>query len=121
MVEGTRFLAFAEAFESMEELKAYAKDVRGAMPSGVIALALDADEPQLFVTVSDDLVGRGISAADLVRAGAPLIEGRGGGRPDMAQARGTRRDQVPGAFHAVRRALASALGTPSTTDANAPA
>ena len=56
--------------------------------SGVVALALDADEPQLFVTVSDDLVARGISAGDLVTAAMPALEGRGGGRPGMAQ--GTR-------------------------------
>ena len=53
---------------------------------------LDADEPQLFVTVSDDLVARGISAGDLVTAAMPAIEGRGGGRPAMAQGRGTRRE-----------------------------
>ena len=41
--------------------------------SGVIALGLDADEPQLFVTVSDDLVARGISAGD-------LVDGRDAGR-----------------------------------------
>ena len=38
-------------FESMDALKAAARDVRGALGSGVIALGLDADEPQLFVTV----------------------------------------------------------------------
>ena len=38
------------------------------VPSGVIALGLDADEPQLFVTVSDDLVARGIAAGSLVQA-----------------------------------------------------
>ena len=32
---------------------------RALSAPGVIALGLDADEPQLFVTVSDDLVGRG--------------------------------------------------------------
>jgi alanyl-tRNA synthetase len=109
-VDGTRFLAYAAPFGSMEELKAYAKDLRGVLGSGVIALALEADEPQLFVTVSDDLVGRGVSAGQLVATGAPLMDGKGGGRPEMAQARGTRRDRLPSALEAIRQAVGDSLG-----------
>jgi alanyl-tRNA synthetase len=111
-VDGTRFLAYSASFESMEKLKAYARDVRGALGDGVIALALEADEPQLFVTVSDDLVARGVSAGQLVSAGAPVMEGKGGGRPEMAQAKGARRDRVPSALEAIREALARALDRP---------
>ena len=111
-VDGTRFLAYAASFDSMEKLKAYARDLRGALGDGVIALALEADEPQLFVTVSDDLVARGVSAGQLVSAGAPVMEGKGGGRPEMAQARGARRDRVPSALEAIREALARALERP---------
>ncbi len=109
-VDGTRFLGYAAPFDSMEELKAYAKEVRGSLGEGVIALALDADEPQLFVTVSPDLVTRGVSAGQLVQAGAPVLEGRGGGRPEMAQARGRRRDRIPSAIEAIRSALGEVLG-----------
>ncbi len=108
-VDGTRFLAYAASFDSMSDLKAYAKDVRGVLGNGVIALALQADEPRLFVTVSDDLVQRGVSAGQLVGAGAPVIEGRGGGRPEMAEARGVRRDRLPSALEAIREALARSL------------
>jgi alanyl-tRNA synthetase len=93
----------------MEALKAYARDVRSALGSGVIALALDAEEPQLFVTVSDDLVARGTAASSLVAAGAPAIGGKGGGRPGMAQARGTRREGIPDAFTAIGAALVATL------------
>ncbi|HEV8054780.1 MAG TPA: DHHA1 domain-containing protein, partial [Candidatus Limnocylindrales bacterium] len=108
-VDGTRFLAYAAPFASMEELKGYARDLRGVLGDGVIALALESDEPQLFVTVSDDLVRQGVSAGALVQSGAPVFEGRGGGRPEMAQARGTRRDRVPSALEAIRQALAAQL------------
>jgi len=109
-VDGIRFLPYAAPFESMDHLKGYAKDLRSALGSGVIALALEADEPQLFVTVSDDLVQRGVSAGVLVQSGAPVIEGRGGGRPEMAQARGRRRDRLPSALEAIRQTLAAQLG-----------
>jgi alanyl-tRNA synthetase len=73
----------------------------------VIALAFDAEAPQLFVTVSQDLVERGISAGELVKVAMASMAGRGGGRPEMAQGMGTRRDGIPAAL----KAIADTLGT----------
>jgi len=105
---GVRLVAFAGPYGSIDELKGAAKDLRGVLGSGVIALGLDADEPQLFVTVSDDLVARGVSAGDLVREAMAALDGRGGGRAEMAQGKGTRRDALPAALDVVRTRLASA-------------
>ncbi len=102
---GIRLVAAAAPWESIDAMKGVARDIRGALGSGVVALALDADEPQVFVTVSDDLVGRGIAAGHLVRAAMAPLEGKGGGRPEMAQGRGSRRDNLPAALDAVRAAL----------------
>jgi alanyl-tRNA synthetase len=90
---------------SLDDLKRLAREARGHLGSGVIALAIDADEPQLFITVSDDLVARGVSAGDLVRAAMPLLGGKGGGRPEMAQGKGSRRDGLADALAAIRSAL----------------
>jgi len=102
VVPGVRLVAASLPFESMDALKAVARDLSAVLGSGVVALALDADEPQLFVTVSDDLVARGISAGDLVTAAMPALDGRGGGRPTMAQGRGTRREGLADALAAIR-------------------
>jgi alanyl-tRNA synthetase len=102
---GVRFVGWTGDLESIDALKAYAKDVRGSLASGVIALGLEADEPQLFVTVSDDLVGRGIAAGALVQGAVAAIEGRGGGRPEMAQGKGSRREGLGDAIAAVRAAV----------------
>jgi alanyl-tRNA synthetase len=102
---GVRLVAAAAAYESIEALKGAAKDLRGVLGSGVIALALEADEPGLFVTVSDDLVARGVSAGELVRRAVVEIGGRGGGRPEMAQGKGDRRDGIPAALAAIEDAL----------------
>jgi len=104
---GARLVAAALAAESMDALKATARDVSKALGSGVVALVLDADEPQLFVAVSDDLVAAGVSAGDLVTAAMPALDGRGGGRPNMAQGRGTRRAGIADAL----AALAAHLGS----------
>ena len=102
---GVRLVAAALPYGSMETLKAAARDVSMALGSGVVALALDAEEPQLFVTVSEDLVARGISAGELVTTAMAAIDGRGGGRPAMAQGRGTRRDGLAEALAAIRTRL----------------
>jgi alanyl-tRNA synthetase len=105
VASGIRLVAAALPYPSMDALKAAARDVSGSLGSGVVALGLDADEPQLFVTVSDDLVARGISAGDLVTLAMPALEGRGGGRPGMAQGRGTRREGLGDALAAIRAHL----------------
>ena len=54
----------------------------------------------------DDLVAAGVSAADLVLAACEPLGGRGGGRPAMAQGKGTRRAGVADALAAIRSRLA---------------
>ena len=110
VVPGVRLVAAAIPYESTEALKAAAKSVRGVFESGVIALLLDADAPQLFVTVSDDLVERGISAGELVKAAAGPIGAKGGGRPQMAQGMGTDRSGVAEALASIRGAIVRQLG-----------
>ena len=104
---GVKLVAYSGSFESPEQWKAFVKEIRGAFDSGVIAVAFDADAPQLFVTVSQDLVGRGISAGELVKVAMTPMAGRGGGRPEMAQGMGTRRDGIASAL----AAIADTLGT----------
>ena len=70
-------------------------------------MAFDGEAPQLFVTVSQDLVARGISAGELVKVAMTPMAGRGGGRPEMAQGMGTRRDGIASAL----AAIADTLGT----------
>jgi alanyl-tRNA synthetase len=102
---GVRLVAYGGPFDTVESMKAAAKDLRGLLPSGVIALGLEADEPQLFVAVSDDLTARGISAGALVQTAVAAIAGRGGGRPEMAQGKGSRREGLPQALASIRDAL----------------
>ena len=108
--DGVSLVTLAAPFESTETMKGYAKDLRSALGANVVALALDGDEPQLFVTVDEMAVAKGISASDLVRLAVGPIDGKGGGRPEMAQGRGTRRDGVPGALEAVRAAVRDGVG-----------
>ena len=75
---GVRLVSYAGPFESIDALKGAARDVARQLPSGVIALGLEADEPQVFVTVSDDLVGRGDRGRRSRPGAVGAIGGRGG-------------------------------------------
>src|SRR3954447_1884786 len=96
---------YAVPFESQDRMKSHALTLRKDIPDAVIAVGMDADEPQLFVSVPPALVERGISAGDLVRAAMPHIDGKGGGRPEMAQGKGSRRAGLVDALGAIRTGL----------------
>ncbi|MGA3029864.1 MAG: alanine--tRNA ligase [Candidatus Limnocylindrales bacterium] len=105
---GIKLVSHVGAFDSPEQWKGFVKEIRTALGSGVIAVAFEADAPQVFVTVSDDLVGRGISAGELVKVAMKSLDGRGGGRPEMAQGMGSRRDGIPAAMAAIADTLRNA-------------
>ena len=57
-----------------------------AKSSAVILGSQTNGTATIVVAVTDDLVKRGISARDIIKEIAPLIEGSGGGAPQLAQA-----------------------------------
>ena len=91
-------------------LRTLADSLRDRLGSGVVVLASDNDgKAALVVSVTRDLTDR-VHAGHLVKVLAPIVDGRGGGRPDFAQAGGKRTDRlnaiVPESRTAVGRMLA---------------
>jgi len=71
-----------QAREAIDMLKKKAK-------SAVIVLGFEDDgKATLLAGVTDDLVKKGLKAGDIIKEIAPIIDGGGGGRPQMAQAGG---------------------------------
>ncbi len=64
----------------------------------------------IFARVPDALIERGLKAGDWARHAAQACGGRGGGRPDMAQAGGTDVTKIPDAIAAARAYAEEALG-----------
>jgi len=72
-----------------KKLREQCDKLRDKLPSGIIVLAsANADKVALLVAVSKDLHGR-TKAGDIIKPLAEMVGGRGGGRPDLAQAGGT--------------------------------
>ncbi|MGH7729378.1 MAG: DHHA1 domain-containing protein, partial [Vulcanimicrobiaceae bacterium] len=81
--------------------------VRARLRSGLVALAgLENGTVSLVVTASPDVVATGIDCGRLLRTAAPLVGGRGGGRPDHAQGGGKDAGGAEAALAAIRSALA---------------
>jgi alanyl-tRNA synthetase len=78
-------------------LRALVDRNRERLPSGVIVqwAAQEEDRVQVTTSVSKDLIPP-LHAGEIVKALAPLVEGRGGGRADMAEAGGRRTGDLEG-------------------------
>ena len=89
-----------------KELKSIADGLKQQVGSGVVVVVGGAEsKASIVVGVSADLTTR-FSAVDLVRIGADRLGGKGGGgRPDMAQAGGTKPDSAPDAVEAICEAM----------------
>jgi len=72
-----------QAREAIDMLKKKAKSA-----AVVLGLADGDEKATLIAGVTDDLIKKGLKAGDIVKEIAPIIDGGGGGRPQMAQAGG---------------------------------
>ncbi|MDD2219901.1 MAG: alanine--tRNA ligase, partial [Desulfoplanes sp.] len=97
-IGGVKVLALQTEAADVHGLRKLMDDLRSKMASGIIALTAQVGEKVvLLLFVSKDLHGR-FTAPALINDVAAEIGGGGGGRPDLAQAGGTRIDGVPRAF-----------------------
>uniref|UniRef100_UPI0035A14086 DHHA1 domain-containing protein n=1 Tax=Neisseria weixii TaxID=1853276 RepID=UPI0035A14086 len=82
-------------------LREIVTDLSGKSDKAVIVLAAVNDgKVSLCAGVSKPLTAK-IKAGDLVKFVAEQVGGKGGGRPDLAQARGTETDKLPQALASV--------------------
>ena len=76
-------------------------DLKNRLHSGVLLLAtVTEDKVSLIAGVTPDLTAK-VKAGELVNLVAQQVGGKGGGRPDMAQAGGTQPAALPGALDSV--------------------
>jgi alanyl-tRNA synthetase len=108
-VNGIKLMARAVSGIDLKDLRSLADEGKKRVGSGIVAIVGTTEEGKagIVVGVTADLTQR-FSAVDLVRKGAEVLGGKGGGgRPDMAQAGGPDADKADAALKAVEAALAS--------------
>ena len=116
-VEGIKVLAREVPPAPPQEMRTMADVLRGRLGSGVVVLASRRDDKvSLVAAVSADLTDR-LHAGKLAQAVAERLGGKGGGRPDFAQAGGRDVDSLPEALAEVPdhvRALLAASAVAGT-------
>lgn len=109
MIDGIKVVGCVVPPMSVKALRELMDDTRSKLPSGVACLmAPDADKPEkvnLILYVSKDLHGR-FTAPALIKEVAAPISGSGGGRPELAQAGGSRLEGMDEALAVLRAKIA---------------
>jgi alanyl-tRNA synthetase len=72
-----------------------------------IGASVDEGKVSLVAAVNDTAFQSGLGANDVLQAALPAVDGRGGGKGDVAQGGGTRADGIDAAFAAVSQFLAN--------------
>jgi alanyl-tRNA synthetase len=92
-----------------KSLRGMVDDLKNKMGSGIILLATASDNKvSLIAGVTKDLVGR-VKSGELVNVAAQEVGGKGGGRPDMAQAGGSQPENIEAALNAAQSWLSDKL------------
>jgi alanyl-tRNA synthetase len=92
------------------DLRNFADELRSKIKSGVVVLGSASDgKVTLLTAVTKDLLGR-VQANALIGKLAPIVGGKGGGKPDLAQAGGKDADRLDEALESAEEALAELLG-----------
>ncbi len=100
-VEGLNVITTEVVLDSPKTLREIGDKVRDKLSSGVAVLGgVLNGKAALLAIVTKDITGT-IKAGDLINKVAALVGGRGGGRPDMAQAGGPMADKIEQALGAV--------------------
>jgi alanyl-tRNA synthetase len=109
-VNGIQVVSGQLTLDSPKTLREVGDKIRDKMQSGVAVIGGEfGGKAALLALVSKDLTGK-IKAGQLVKDVAAIVGGKGGGRPDMAQAGGPMADKLPEAVKAVPGIVAKLTG-----------
>ena len=101
-IKGVKLVAREVSGLDKDGLRALVDRHRDAIKSGVVVLACPSDgKVSVVVGVTPDLTKK-VPAGEVVKQLAPIVGGRGGGRPDFAEAGGKDAAKIPDLLSASR-------------------
>lgn len=111
-VSGVRVLAVPVEAPDVKSLREMGDKLRDKLGSGALCLGSVIDgKAMLLCMVTKDLANR-YNAGNIIKEIAPLIGGKGGGRPDMAQAGGSDMGGLQGALDAFKKLIEESAAPP---------
>jgi alanyl-tRNA synthetase len=104
-INGINVLTKELASLSPKELRDYVDRIRDKLESGVIVLGTKNDEKVMLIcAVTDDLTKK-YNAGKIIKEISEIVDGKGGGRPDMAQGGGSNPLKLAQALESVRNII----------------
>jgi alanyl-tRNA synthetase len=98
-INGMKVLATRMDPADPNVFRGLADQLRDRLKSGVVVIGGEKDgKVVLLVAATKDVVARGIHAGNLLKEMAKEVNGRGGGKPDLAQGGGEDPSRIPAAF-----------------------
>jgi alanyl-tRNA synthetase len=109
-VDGMKVLAAKTSASSADAMREMGDWLKAKLSSGIIVLAaVHNGRPTIIAMVTPDLVLKGLHAGNIARETASVVEGGGGGRPEIAQAGGRRADKLDEALRQVPEVVRKGL------------
>ena len=109
-VKGVKLLAASVAGVDMNGLRDLGDQLKEKLGEGVVVLASEKDgKVNLIAMATQEAMGKGAHAGNLIKAIAGKVGGGGGGRPNMAQAGGKNPAGIPDAIAEAKAALEGQL------------
>jgi alanyl-tRNA synthetase len=104
-IKGVRVLAVAVDTDDVKTLRDVGDKLRDKIQSGIILIGSRAgDKAMLLCLVTKDLTKK-YHAGNIIKEIAPIVGGSGGGRPDMAQAGGTKPENLQQALERLEQII----------------
>ncbi|MCD6487590.1 MAG: alanine--tRNA ligase [Syntrophobacterales bacterium] len=104
-IDGVKLLATLVDVPDVRTLRDFGDKVRDKISSGIVLLgSRTGDNAMLLCMVTKDLTDR-YNAGEIIREIAPIVGGSGGGRPDMAQAGGSKPEKLEEAMDRIEGIL----------------
>jgi len=104
-------VAASPEVENANDLLALADQVRERQPDAIVVLASPVDgRAAIVVALSDAAVGRGVHAGALLQSMLPAVDGKGGGKPNLARGAGANAQGIDAALAAALAKVRELLG-----------
>lgn len=102
-IKGVNIISLKVEAEDNNDLRNWGDLIKNKIKSGIVVLGTELDNGKvaLLAMVTDDLVQKGYNAGNIVKAIAPIVGGKGGGKKTMAQAGGQKVDKINQALEKV--------------------
>ena len=104
-INGIKVISKKVEIENPSQLRDLADKFKTKIGSGIILLGAKSGKKALLISVVTKDLTKNYKAGDIVKQAAKIVGGGGGGRPDMAQAGGTKPENLDKALESVFRVV----------------